>query len=445
MREPISLKDIIAVVVKRGRMIVCFMIVAALLLGGYKALDNRTATNNEVLEQEYQSQLDSYNQTKKWLEEDLQNAKHLYEIKKAYHENSIVMRLEPYNLYKSVSVFLITIGETDNIKSNSNTLEDLRYITSVVQHCYSLLWNTSDLGAAFDVDLENQYLQEVVCLESTDHGALVLTVFGNTEEETEKLANKAGTCLLNMYDAVCDKTYKHNIVKFNQLVEHSSNSVFADHQKEMDKQLTESKETVEDLQAQLAALKEPTAEGAATLSITGLVKWMVIGAFVGLALGCVWTLVLFVMFSRVESSKQMEATLGIPFLGTTAGRRDLFCRLGEKIMGEAQWADRSQAESFVAENIRAMGVQEGLAILTTLRTKDANTAVEKAVQVLNPVCGEIRYAVDAQSNSNAVEILGNCKYLLIAERVGVSDVSKMLSLLNTANRLGVVVLGFVTI
>ena len=77
--------------------------------------------------------------------------------------------------------------------------------------------------------------------------------------------------------------------------------------------------------------------------------------------------------------------------------------------------------------------------------QDACAALEQAAQALRPVCHNVCYAANAQANRDAVELLGNCKYLLLAERIGASDVSKMLSLLNTANRLGITVLGFITI
>ena len=442
MREPISLKDIFAIIIKRGRMIICLMVVFALLLGGYSALRGQSAATGGSLA--YQEQLDSYHETKAHLEEDLEDAKTQCEQTKKYNENSIVMGLKPYDLYKSVSVYLITVTDADVSKSASGAMEDLAYIASVIQQCYQLYWETTDLGVAMGIDLENRYLQEVIQLEGTESGALVLTVYSNTKEDAEALADSANNCLLNMRDAVLAKTYGHEISKFNQIVEHSTNSLFATHQKEQRKQLTEQKDAVKDLEKQLGALTPPMQTNT-SVSLAGIAKWAILGAFAGLALGCVWALVAFVMFAKTESSQQMEAALGIPYLGTTAKARDPFQRLAGKIMGETQWKDREHAAAFVAENLRALGAKEDLAIITTLHSKDACAALEQAAQTLQPVCINIRYAANAQANRDAVEILGNCKYLLLAERIGASDVPKMQALLSAANRLGVTVLGFITI
>lgn len=442
MREPISLKDIFAIIIKRGKLLICFMVVFALLLGIFSALRGRTATAGDDLA--YQAQLESYNQSKEQLETELENTKALHARTKDYMEKSLVMQLNPYDLYKSVSVFLITVTEGSDIKTPTSTLEDLAYIASVIQHCYQLYWDTSDLGDALGMDMENQYLQEVVRLESTDSGALMLTVFGSNKETVETLADKATAFLLNMREPVLESSYRHEITKFNQIVEHTTHSLFADHQKEINKQLTEHKDAVKDLEQQVGALEIPV-QATASASLASVVKWAVLGAFAGLALGCVWALVAFVMFTRTESSQQMQAVLDIPYLGTTAKAGDPFQRLAGRIMGETQWHDREQAVAFVAENLRALGVQEDLAIITTLHTKDACTALEQAAQALCPVCDNIRYAANAQANRDAVELLGSCKYLLLAERIGVSDVPKMLALVSAANRLGVTVLGFITI
>lgn len=443
MREPISLKDIFAIIIKRGRMIICLMVVFALLLGVYSVLQGRTAPAEESA-LAYQEQLDSYNQAKEALESELADAQMLYNRTKAYTENSLVMQLEPYDLYKSVSVFLITVTEGSDSKTPTSTLEDLAYIASVIQHCYQLYWDTSDLSVALDVDTENQYLQEVVRLESTDSGALMLTVYGSSQDAVVALADKAGAFLLSMRDPVLESSYRHEISKFNQIVEHTTHSLFADHKKEINKQLLEQKDAVKALEQQLGALAIPV-QGNASVSFASIAKWAILGAFAGLALGCVWALVAFVMFTRTESSQQMQAALGIPYLGTTAKAGDPFQRLAGRIMGETRWDDREQAVAFVSENLRALGAKEDLAIITTLHSKDACAALEQAVQALQPVCGNIRCAANAQANRDAVGLLGNCKYLLLAERIGASDVTKMLSLLNTANRLGITVLGFITI
>jgi len=418
------------------------VVVCPLLLGGYSVLRGQPASTEDSLA--YQEQLDSYNETKTQLEEDLEDAKIQYEQKKKYTENSIVMDLEPYDLYKSISVYLITVTDTGISKSTSSAMEDLAYIASVIQHCYQLYWETTDLSVAFNMDLENRYLQEVIQLEGTESGALVLTVYSSSKEGAETLAEKASNCLLNMRDAVLAKTYRHEISKFNQIVEHSSNSLFATHQKEQRKQLIEQKDAVKALEKQLNTLTPPAGTNT-SVSLTGIVKWAILGAFAGLALGCVWALVAFVMFAKTESSQQMEAALGIPYLGTTAKAGDPFQRLAGRIMGETQWGDREQAVAFVSENLRALGAKEDLAIITTLHSKDACTALEQAVQALQPVCGNIRYAANAQANRDAVELLGSCKHLLLAERIGASDVPKMQALLSAANRLGVTVLGFITI
>lgn len=443
MREPISLKDIFAIIIKRGKLLICLAVIFALLLGIYGALRGQT-TSTEESALAYQEQLDSYKQTKEQLEEELEDAQLLYDRTKLYIENSPVMQLDPYNLYKSSSVFLITVTEDNDSKASTGTMEDLAYIASLIQNCYQLYWDTSNLSVALDVDMENQYLQEIVQLESPDSGALILTVYGSSQDAVAALADKAGAFLLSMQETVLAKTYRHELSEFNQIVEHTTYSLFATHKKEINKQLLEQKAAVKDLEKQLDALVAPV-QSNVSISPASIAKWAILGAFAGLALGCAWALVAFVMFTKTESSQQMQAALGIPYLGTTAKAGDSFQRLAGRIMGETRWDDREQAIAFVAENLQAMGVQEDLAIITTLHTKDACAALEQAAQDLRPVCDNICCAANAQANRDALELLRRCKNLLLAERIGASDVTKMLSLLNTANRLGITVVGFITI
>jgi hypothetical protein len=204
---------------------------------------------------------------------------------------------------------------------------------------------------------------------------------------------------------------------------------------------------IDEIEQKIAELEEPQKGVAYSLKnvLVSTAIFVIVGAVGGAGIACVWIMVLFLMRSRVESSRQMEQMVGVPFLGSVAGKGSVWCRLAQKLLGERVWEDADMAAGFIAEAVKAAGDDpEQLAILTTLNGKDTAEALEKVSQAVS-FCGKVSCVGNAEKNPETIALLRNCKTAVLAERISASEMPEVLALLELASRMGVKVLGFVTV
>ena len=192
MKEPISLKEILAVLVKRGCGIVLTAVVLAAALGGYqvkKQIDlSRLPENSpEQIEEEYQSALKDHEEQKLSLEEELESAERSLESQREYMDNSLLIKLDPYHVIKHVAVLSIEMQEyTDGVTLTDQSEDRYARMLSQIQNYYKTNWNVADLHRELNTygitGLEEKYLRERIYVEYTDT-MIIITVSGETAED----------------------------------------------------------------------------------------------------------------------------------------------------------------------------------------------------------------------------------------------------------------------
>ena len=93
MREPISLKEILAAMIRKGTLLLWMALILGVLLGGYKFLQLRAEAGKpenspEKIEQRQKEALEEWQYQKEQLENDLQKAKRNLALQEEYCENS---------------------------------------------------------------------------------------------------------------------------------------------------------------------------------------------------------------------------------------------------------------------------------------------------------------------------------------------------------------------
>lgn len=455
MREPISLKEILAVLVKRGCGILLTAVVLAVALGGYqvkKQIDLSKLPENspEQIEEEYQSALADYTKQKLKLEEDLEKAEQTLERQKDYVDNSLLMKFDPYHLFKNVTVLSIEMQEyTDGVTLTDQSEDRYVRMLSQIQNYYKTNWNVADLPRELNTygitGIEEKYLRELISVEYTDT-MIIITISGETAEDAQNIANAVSQWFMQLDASESTEVHAHKLSEMTNVTKAQIDEVLIEHQRihlANEEQLEASIDELKDEQEVLVAPARRAGYSRGEILKSGI-KWAILGAIAGGVLSCGWILVVFVFRSKIESSRQMEQVLGVPFLGSVAKRGNIWKRLAEFMLAERTWADPAQAEEYLAESFRAVAnAPEQTVILTTLTGKTVDlAAVEKAV---GTVSGKVVCVPDAERNPQTAKLLQECKSVVLAERVGVSELPKMLSVMEQAKRMDATVVGFVIV
>ena len=152
MREPISLKEILAVVVRRGGGILLTVLVLAAALGAYKLknqleLSKLPENSAEYIEEEHRTALMEFEEQKLSLEKELEKTEQSQEVQKKYVNNSLLMKLDPYHLIKNTKVLFIDMPGYAGRGELPEQSED-RYVRVLnqIQSYYRTYWNATDLS-----------------------------------------------------------------------------------------------------------------------------------------------------------------------------------------------------------------------------------------------------------------------------------------------------------
>lgn len=455
MREPISLKEILAVVIKRGGAILLTALVLAAALGAYQLknqldLSKLPENSAQYIEEEYQSALTEFAKQKHSLEEEMKRTEQPLEKQKKYVDNSLLMKLDPYHLIKNTNVLSIEIPEYAAQGDLSDQSED-RYVRVLnqIQNYYRTYWNAVDLSQELKSygisDIEEQYLRELINVQISD-SMITITVSGENVKDVQSIADAVSQWFVQLSVSKIADVHPHEIFKLTNVTKTEISNDLLNHQQyhlQFQKELEAKAKEMENQLKNLNAPQKRAGYGKQEM-LKNIMKWMIIGAIAGGVLSCGWILVLFMFRSRIESSRQMEQVLGVPFLGSAAKGGSIWKRLSDRILAERTWRDDIQAESYMAEAFRsATDAPEQAVILTTLAAKNLDlSVVEKAV---GKVAGKVICVADAERNAETIKALQECKCVMLAERVGVSEIPKMQSLLEQAKRMEATVVGFVTI
>lgn len=457
MKEPISLKEILAVVIRKGNFLICMALAVAVLLGGYRFVKLRQEAakpenSPEQIQARYEQAVEDYEERKAALEKSLAKAQGRLQRQEIYNENSILMVLDPFNTARCTMILAVSDLEIPEEQGTQSAEERAAKMITKIQELYQLYWKSADLKTALMEqgyeEVEEKYHRETVGVEITAGGTLTITALAQTPQEATRLANTAYDCLQSMRSLIEAGSYPHDLSVVSSVSKMVVINEIENRQETAISQYKSYAEAVETLSKQLAQLQQPVAEaGYGTGEILkATVKWMIVGGIAGVVLGCVWVLVMFLFRSKAESSRQLEKLLGIPFLGSAAKRGDIWNRLADKLLSERTWRDPKQASDYITESLKVtLEDRQELALVTTLsekKTGDAMLVLETAAQ---EACGKTYTVYEAEKNPQTPGTLARCKTVVLAERINASQVPRILTMIKTAERMGVQVVGFVTL
>ena len=460
MKDTFTMKELLAILVRRGKMVLIFAMVFALLLGVWQGLKLTEAANApkntpEQIEKRYLAALETYQGEKAYLERQIADKQKQLDNQIAYNEKSLLMNIDPLN--KTVTTIYLMISGLNNVELNQMFLTEtlaIDYAVNRIQKQYSLYWDRITLqneltGTPYS-NVEEKYIQEVAVfsISASGGGYMTISVTAETEELSNQVAQTLLHTLLDYQPTVVKNSFEHQISLVSQ-----STKIEID--KTLEKNQSANLEKVKDYQTDLAALKESLAalaEPSRDVTITTgtilkeAVKYMVLGAALGIILSVVWVVLSYLFRSRVEMSRSLAQVLSVPMLGSAAKPAGLFGRLADRILGERVWNNEAQALEYLSASALAhLPANATIALLSTLPISQESSEVQSVVEALGKQGFQVRFVEDASHNPLAIRAIQESCCVVLAERCSASSWNAIQEVTLLAENLETPVKGFLLV
>lgn len=436
MEQEISLLDLLAAAVRKGKQIIIFALIVGLLFMGYSYLGAHSAKTEE----EESFAMAEKEREMRDLQKTVERSEAGIRAEREYINNSLYMQLNPYNIYQTRINYQLTDLSVPLDGSLGMMENPTAYAMDRILARYTLEWNGTDLQTLLNLpgyqNVEDRYLREVITVGNGGNGNLYINTYSTSEAEAEKLAEAAANVLTSLRAEVAKESYTHNLVKVSTATKQIISETIRDNQNTHYDALDT---YVDDLSEAEKAINK---EESATTS-TGYIKKLIIGCFAGGVLAALWVMFRSMVRGLAESAEQVASQTGLKYLGNAASgkERDPFAKLAAIITGEKKWENDANALAYMAERTLMEG-KENLLVTTTGETADASR-IEALLASLKASGLQARYLPAIGTSAETLASLKDMDAVLFAVQKGKTKVPDILAAKQLAEQAGKTAVGYV--
>lgn len=457
IEDTVTLKELCAIVVRRGKLILCVALIFGILLGTFRFIKSYSAAKSEEfseekIEERYQAALKSYKEKQEDLQEQLAKTEKKLDSQQEYNDNSLKMRIDPYDTVVSTINFSITVDPSAFSQVYLLEKTPVDYIVSRIQNQYLTYWNALDLKQTLTdcsyAGTADKYLREVVSLSSMNGGGLTLTAMGETPRDARELAETGYACLTQIQPTIEESSYLHTFVLITEVVKNSVDLELEELQRTNQKQITVYQDQIEAFKQELETLSEPQKETGYSSAVIAkeTIRWCALGSAIGASAAIVWIFMAYVLCGYIESGRSMETKCSLIFLGSTVQKKDIWSRLADSIMGERVWLDISKQEVYLTENLKFyLPEVKRIAVASTLPLSVDAPSVQALLEALSAQGHRTQLLSTVCANPETISVIQTCDTVIFAERIGTSQWENFLASQAYAKRLEKPVCGVVTV
>lgn len=458
MSDIITVKELFAIALRRGKLILCLAVVCMALVGGLQAakqISNMNSPENseESIEERYQAALKTYQEQQEHLQEQLDSIEKQISSQEEYNENSLKMKLDPYNVVTTTMSFSITdiAGSTfQQVFQLEGTPVD--YVISRIRMQYFVYWNNLDLeqvmrGSSYD-GVSDQYLREVVSLSAMDGGGLTLSAVADTEERSRELADAAYECLLSAQPSIGESAYPHQFTLISHVTKLSVDDSLDSLQQSNWEQMQTYQTNRDNTKKSLEDLKKPEREnGYSIMNVAKtVIKWAALGAFGGAFLALVYIFLAYALQGYTESTRRVELVLSLTFLGFASAPKKFWERLASRIVGEKNWKEEQERLAYLKEHLKAYVPKDcKVTLVSTLPVQAEDAAVQEIIKAISEQGHAVRFVNRAQQNPDALDAVKDCDGIVLAEKTGVSRWDPLMEQKRLAKQMDKPIFGFISL
>ena len=456
MGDVLTMNEIISSIVRRGKGIVIFALVLAILAGGYQGYKqvqraNSGAFTAEALEAQYQEALKTYETEKGELERQLTILERRRGTQANYLENAPAMQIDPYNMYMSkvqMSVSHVDDGAFQQVFREQDI--PVNYIINQIRTQYKSLLESVDLPSVLGVpEYENAldvHMREIIFYTESADGVMTITAYGTTAEMAETLAEATSRWMMDQQETIEEITFDHQISVISRVTKAHIDHEWVGRQDNAGKIMNDYVTEIAEVTAEMNALAVPAMGEPFSLisAAKKIVLFAVVGAVAGTVLACAWVFVIGLFQNRLETSYQLVRCMNVVFLGNVS-KQKCFGKLASRLANERIWKDQEQAIAYAAENIKiSMGEQRNVLLLST-RTEKELSDVQQLADQLKQAGYSARVMADARRDPAMVSALEEASAVVLAEKLKDSSLKEISDLNATVENCKKKIAGFVLI
>lgn len=429
MKDTVTLKELAAVVIRRGKQMIILALVFALALGGFKLSQwhskiNAPENTDEQIEERYQQAVETYTLQKEQLDLNLQELEKQLHSEQEYKESSMLMGIDPYD--KAVTLMNIAITDIEEsaflqVYQIEGTPVD--FIVSRIQNQYLVLWRGVDLQKELGGEVSDKFIREVAGVSAESGGLLEIIAYGATKEESKALAYRVYDFLVENSNVVAESAYPHAFVLLSESTKAIVDTDLEASQKSVVDNITSYLEQIENVKNQLDELAAPAKDAKLTYSdaVGSVAKFVVLGVVTGVFAGALWAIVCFLFSSKVDFSYQLEGSLQVPLMGCITEKKNIWNAIADRLAGERVWPEEEDALNYLEESARIrLGKGEKVVLLTTLREDENNPAIRMVADRLQHSGYMVSVVGNACYNPKVLAAIAQSESVILMERCGCS-------------------------
>ena len=418
----ISIRDLFFHILYRWRSIVIAALVGALILGGYAYISNRSRaknTSSAAATGEVSSLQANYEASNKLYQS-------LLEDNRDYRENSIVMKINPYKVWKATTVYAVVMDDAEGSAGAA-------YNPAVpIAAAYpALIFDDAadeKLKAIYkDVDL--QYINEVVSAAAVvNSGSFTVTVIGLTKKMAAEGQKYFENVIQKASEGDIQQIGKHRVVQLSQYVSQTVDTTIESRQANVAKNIATYQSGITTNDTAVSKAPSSSKKSGKAAKKPG-VKYAALGLAGGLALMVCLYAVMYLLSGRIRDARELTERFGVPVYGKLNHSRARrpgkgIDRLIEKWEFRKNRTDEETAYENICALIREQG--EGKKVLLT-GTIGAEKIAETAEKIREKAGEgtEITAEGDFLKNSRAITEAGQAAAVVIVEAQHVSEAEEI--------------------
>lgn len=436
MKDTVTLKELVALIIRKGRLCICLAVIFGLLLGGLgvsKKISDMNSPKNtpEKVEEHYQEKVDEYHRKHAELQSNYTHKKNQLAAAIEYQQNSLLCKIDPSDKIVAQSVLSVT-----NIAKKATSLKDISLDSlnqttelDILSH-YDTMWVNADLKESLKIDVLDTYLREVITLTIKDEILLKVTAVASTEDEAKTLHDAALKFLQNQTDIISDTYCSHDLVVLSTSIKASTDyeATEPSPQQKIQKTIIDLQNQIIEAENELKDLTEPPLETPINIVniIVNFVLQFVLGGIIGVIIGAVFVIVQYLFGSRLTHITCVEQQFPNCFAISLSLSKNWFERTANKLLGERVWKTQEQSLAYLQEALKVRFTdKDTVALVTTLSSANECDEFVQIKQLLEQCGCRVVVADNAYYNSEAIRAMSEADKVVMIEQYNNSKTNEI--------------------
>ena len=414
----VNIGDMFWSIIRRWRSTICLMLIFGVFLCGYNGLKEyknyKDKDANAAREEAYEAELAAYERNKTAYETQIQNLQGSIDRLDYYQQNSIMLLMDPYNVYKQTITYYV---DTDYEIMPDVFFQNPNYTETIVKS-YKLAIDRLDFDTLIDLPgeadltvdhlVKSQQDKSVYSIDIDESlGIIKISVIGDSEKRTQQLMNAIRQEMEKQKELLSVAIGEHELTVISEGSERSIDQDLAALQNSFAKDYEENVSTIEKTEKKLNELEEPTKTVISKKSVimTGI-KYGIVGLFLGLILAWVILFFRYIFNDRLYNVNDLHKRYHLPVLGVLSlGKQK--CRIDQKInanLGIPYEQKEEDAIAYIVSNVRYyLKEAKKILLMGTVSEETLEAVKGKLDQKLSDV--EIEVGGNLNRSSAAIESL----------------------------------------